>query len=189
MLADLASALRALRRAPGFVAAAVLTLALGIGATTAIFTVVDGMLLRPLPYGDAVRLVTVWSHATQPTAQTPPSYPDFADWRRSVSGPGRPFVDLGFARSEGLLLRGTESAADVNVAFVSDGFLRVLDGRPLLGRTFRAEEERPGGPRVIVLGYRLWRNRFGADPSIVGRTLEFAQGSYTVVGVMPAGYE
>ncbi|AHG87816.1 permease [Gemmatirosa kalamazoonensis] len=188
MPSDLTLALRSLRRAPGFLTAVVLTLALGIGATTAIFTVVDAMLLRPLPYRDAARLVAVWANpANDATIPTPASYPDFADWRAALGG--RRFDDVAFARSEGLLLRGTESAVSLNVAYVSDGFFRVLGGRPLLGRTFRPDEERAGAPHVIVLGHRLWRTRFGADPSVIGRTLDFAEGSYTVVGVMPPGYE
>ena len=189
MLADLRHALRTLRRAPGFALTAVVTLALGIGATTSIFGVVDAMLLRPLPYEAAERLVTVWSNREDPTLEVPPSYADFADWRRDASGPGRPIEDVALARSESLLLRGRESAVDVNVAFVSEGFLRLLGGRPLHGRGFTPDEERPGGPRVIVLGYRLWQARFGGDVRVVGRPVDFAQGSYTVVGVMPPGYE
>src|SRR5689334_14759719 len=151
MLAALRPALRSLARAPGFVAAAVVTLALGIGATTAIFSVVDTMLLRPLPYRDADRLATVWSHLSDATAQGPPSYADFEDWRRGTTAPGGRVEGMAFARSEGLLLRGSESAASVNVAFVSEGFFTLLGGRPLLGRTFAPEEERPGAPRVLVL--------------------------------------
>jgi predicted permease len=190
MPSDLTLALRSLRRAPGFVLAVVLTLALGIGAATAIFSVVDAMLLRPLPYRDADRLVAVWANPTNNAALTAPaSYPDFADWRASLAGPAKRLDDVAFVRSEGLLLRGGEGAVSLNVAYVSDGFFRLLGGRPLLGRTFTADEERAGAPHVIVLGHRLWRARFGADPSVVGRTLDFAEGSYTVVGVMPAGYE
>jgi putative ABC transport system permease protein len=189
MLSDLRLALRALRRTPGFVAAAVLTLGLGIGATTAIFSVVDATLLRPLPYRDAEQLVTLWSHREDPTAEIPPSYADFEDWRRGAAGPGRRVQDMAFARSESLLLRGGDGARMVNTAFVSDGFFRTVGGRPLLGRTVTADEERAGGARTIVLGHRLWQARFGGDPTVVGRTLDFAQGSYTVVGVMPPGYE
>ncbi len=189
MLSDLRLALRTLRRTPGFVAAAVLTLGIGIGDTTAIFSVVDAMLLRPLPYRDAAQLVTLWSHREDPTAEIPPSYADFDDWRRAAAGPGRRVQDMAFARSESLLLRGGDGAAMVNTAFVSDGFFRTLGGRPLLGRTFTADEERAGGTRAIVLGHRLWQSRFGGDRTVVGRTLDFAQGSYTVVGVMPPGYE
>ena len=182
-------ALRSLRRAPGFTLAAVVTLALGIGATTSIFSVVDAMLLRPLPYADADRLVAVWAHQSDPTADGPPSFADFDDWRRTTTAPGGRVEGMAFARSESLLLRGEESAVAVNTAFVSEGFFGVLGGRPLLGRTFAPEEERPGAPGVIVLGHRLWSTRFGADPRVVGRTLDFAGASYTVVGVMPPGYE
>src|SRR5689334_20934066 len=137
MPSDLTLTLRSLRRAPGFVLAVVLTLALGIGAATSIFSVVDAMLLRPLPYGDAGRLVAVWANPANNAAVTAPaSYPDFADWRAALAGPGRRFDDVAFVRSEGLLLRGGESATSLNVAYVSDGFFRLLGGRPLLGRTF-----------------------------------------------------
>jgi putative ABC transport system permease protein len=187
---DLRAAVRALRRSPGFVLAAAVALAVGIGATTAIFSVVDALLLRPMPYARGDALAVVWADVPQDrTLEMPPSYPDFVDWRAALVRPGGPLTGLAFARSHDQLLRGPESAVQVNTALVSDGFFGVLGGRPLLGRTLRPDDERPGAPRVVVLTYRLWREQFGGDPGIVGRPVSFAEGAATVVGVMPAGYE
>ena len=184
MLRDLSLAFRQLRRAPGFAAAAVLTLALGIGANTAAFSVVNGVLLKPLAYPDSDRLVSVYSTDPAGNPFYGPSYLDFRDLREASTGT---FEGMAFMRSGTLLLRGREGAEPVNAAHVSEGFFGVLGVRPALGRLFAPDEERPGGPRVIVLKYDLWQRSFGGDPAVVGRTLDFAEGAYTVVGVLPRG--
>ena len=183
---DLRFALRSLRKTPGFTLSAVLALALGIGATTAVFSVVNGVLLRPLGYADPDRLVLVYATHPRQGPFYPPSIPDFQDWRAQSRDA---FEDMAIMRGDGLLLRGTDGAQNVLVAHVSEGFFRVLGARPLLGRAFTADEERPGGPRVVVLKHATWQTRFGSDPGVVGRTLDFAEGAYTVVGVMPRGFD
>lgn len=193
MPADLRLAWRALRAAPGYALAAALTLALGIGAATSIFSVVDAVLLRPLPYRDPARVVVLWSHRSgpggDPAGEMPPSAPDVADWSAALAGPGRPFAGVAFSRSEGLRLRTPDGAVGLNAAAVSPGFFQTLGGRVLIGRTPRPDEETPGAPRVAVLTHRTWRQRFGGDPGVVGRTVAFVEGPVTIVGVMPPGYE
>jgi putative ABC transport system permease protein len=182
---ELRYALRSLRRSPSFALAAVVALGLGIGATTAVFSVVDGVLLRPLGYAEPDRLVVVYARHPQQGDFYSPSYPDFRDWRGQA---GDVFDGMAFLRSESLLLRGTDGAQRLNGAHVSEGFFAVLGTRPLLGRAFLPEEERPGGPRVLVLKYATWQGRFGGDPTVVGRTLDFGEGAYTVIGVMPRDF-
>jgi putative ABC transport system permease protein len=181
-MSDLRFALRSLRTTPGFTLAAVLALALGIGATTAVFSVVNGVLLRPLGYANPDRLVMVYATHPEQGPFYPPSIPDFEDWR---AGSRDAFEELVVMRGDALLLRGKEGAQTLLAAHVSEGFFPMLGTRPALGRWFTADEERPGGPRVAVLKHGVWRSRFGGDPSVVGRTLDFAEGAYTVVGVMP----
>jgi predicted permease len=181
-MTDLRHALRALRAAPGFTVAAVLVLALGIGATAAMFGVVDGVLLRPLPFEKPEQLVVVTSRGEREGPGFPPSVADFEDWRRDARG----LQGMALARGEALLLRGADGATSVTTAHVSDGWFRVLGLRPLLGRTFVAEEEGPAARRALVLSHALWMSQFGGDRGVVGRTLDLAEGPYVVVGVLPA---
>ena len=187
MLSDLRLAVRSLRKAPGFVLAAVVALALGIGANTAVFSVVDGVLLRPLGYTDPERLVLLYARHPQQGELNSPSYLDFLDWREASAGGGA-LEGMAFLRSETLLLRRTEGALRINGAHVSEGFFPLLGTKPLLGRTFTPGEERPGGPPVLVLKYATWQKHFGGDPGVVGRTLDFGEGAYTVIGVMPRSF-
>ncbi|MFL5582721.1 MAG: ABC transporter permease, partial [Gemmatimonadaceae bacterium] len=147
------------------------------------FSVVDAVLLRPLDYKDADRLVGLWSTHPNYGPFNLPSYPDFADWRsasKTLSG-------LAFTRGDGFLLRGPDGAERLAGARVSEGFLGVIGARAVVGRTFTADEERPGGPRVVVLGNALWRRRFGGDPKVVGTTVRLDDQAYTVVGVLTRG--
>lgn len=186
LLRDLRIAARQLRRAPGYTVAAVLALALGIGASTAVFSVVDAVLLRPLAYPDAGRLVMLWASSPAQGDRIPPSYPDFEDW----AAQGRDvFAGAAFADGDQLRLRGSEGTEMVIGAFVSPGFFSTLAARPLAGRTFLPGEERAGGDRVVVLGNALWRSRYAGDPSVVGRTITLDDSAYTVVGVMPPGVD
>jgi predicted permease len=174
---DLRHAGRSLRRTPGFAAAAVLTLALGIGATTAVFSVVDGVLLRPLVYPHAERLYTLFEAQPRGSVRSA-SYPTFQEWRRRAA----PFARLGYVRGEDVVVRGAEGPQRFVGAFVSAEYLEVLGTRPLLGRT-------PAADREAVLSHAMWRRYFAGEHSVLGRTLPTRDGPYTVVGVMPPGFE
>ena len=182
LLQDLRYAARTLAKSSGFTAVVVLTLALGIGANTAIFSVVNGVLLTPLPYRDPSRLVVVWESKGTSTHNVvnPANYMDWHDRATSFSG-------LALMSWAGLTFTGDE-AERVQGRAVTPDFFGVLGAAPLLGRTFRAEESRPHVPRVIVLSEALWRRRFGADRAIVGRAVPVAGGTARVVGVMPASF-
>ena len=178
---DLRYAGRILLREPGFTLLAVLALALGIGATTAIFTVVDSVLLRPLAYKDPDRLV-VALHG--PTASRPVSPADYLDYRRSA----RSFERLSAAQAWGATLSGGERPELVSGLQVSADLFDLLGVPPLAGRTFVEGDDEPGRDRVVVLSDALWRRRFGADPAVIGRSISLSGEPYVVVGVMPPGF-
>ena len=180
---DLRHAARSLRRSPGYAAAAGLTFALGIGATTAIFSVVQGVLLRPLPYPEPDRLAAAYARAGGGLATVSP--PDFVDWRAGAES----FAALAAWHRTQLTLVGDGGAELLAGARVTPGFFEVLGVRPALGRGFRPEEEVAGADRVAVLGHAVWRDRFGADPGVVGRTVSLDGTARRVVGVTPAGFE
>jgi predicted permease len=177
---DVRYALRALRRSPGFTAAAVLTLALGIGANTTIFSAVKGVLLQPLPYRDAGRVyLAVESSPTGGLRAA--SYPTFLDWEAQQDA----FEAIGYTRGRAELYRGSDGPENRVVAYVSPGFFDALGMPAALGRVLASGDARDGG-RVIVLSHRWWRSGFGGDPDVVGRTLTLGGRSYTVVGVAAA---
>ncbi len=182
LLRDFRYSLRLLVKEPGFTVLAVLTLALGIGATTAVFTVVDSVLLRPLPYANPERLV-VALHG--PEASAPVSPADYHDYKKS----SRAFSGLAAAQTWGVTLGGGDRPERLDALKISANLLDVLGVPPLLGRGLREGEDGPGHDQVVVLGYSLWQRRFGGDPSIVGRTIALDGHPYTVVGVMPAGFQ
>ena len=170
-LRDLRYAARTLLRSPGFALVAVATIALGIGANTAIFSVVDGVLLRPLPYREPGRLVTL-THNLSP--------PELAD----VATTSRAFESVGGAAIQPYDLKSGPEPVQGTSAMVSGGLFETLGARPLLGRALTKDDDRPGGERVAVLGHSLWTREFGGDPSIVGRTMLLGGVPWTVVGVM-----
>ncbi|MFP5289337.1 MAG: ABC transporter permease, partial [Thermoanaerobaculia bacterium] len=175
-------AFRALAGHPGYAAAAVLTLALGIGANTAIFSVADAVMLRPLPYPEPERLVDVLAVHPPDTARAGISPADFLAWR----GRGWVFQEIGAYVPFGTLdWTGGEEPVRLSRHLVSEGFLAALGVRPAAGRRFAAAEYRPGGPRVALLSHELWRTRFAADPEAVGRGLTLGGEVYQVVGVLP----
>ena len=174
---DLRYAVRGLRRAPGFTAAAVLTLALGIGANTTIFSAVNGILLRPLPYRDAGS-VYVALEASPAGGQRAASYPTFLDWQMQQDV----FEALGYARGRGEPYRGPDGPEDRGVAYVSRDFFEALGMPTALGRPLSRGDADDGG-RVVVLSHRWWHSGFGGDPGVVGKTLTLGDGTYTVVGV------
>ncbi|HEY2943634.1 MAG TPA: ABC transporter permease [Vicinamibacteria bacterium] len=181
---DVRYALRQLRRSPGFTAAAVLTVALGVGANAAMFSVLDSTLLRPLPFPGPERLVTVWKGRIDTPARTNiTSLPVFRDWRER----SRSFESLALFGSGASGYNLTDGAEPELVLGnrVTASFFTVLGVPPLLGRTLLAEEEDPGRDDVVVLSHALWTRRYGADPSVVGRAIALDGRPHTVVGVMP----
>jgi putative ABC transport system permease protein len=181
---DVRYGVRMLRRAPGFTAAAVITLGLGIGANTAIFTVVDAVLLRPLPYGDPDRLVTVGDRAPDGTSSSV-GFTTVVDWRAR----SQTFERFALMRSWMPTLVAAGEAEPVPAVRVSWNYFDMMGAHPALGRDFTADDDRPEHWRVLLLSDGLWRRRFGADPSIVGRTIVMNDREYRVIGVMPATFE
>ena len=169
---DLAYAARMLRKNPGFAAAAVLTLALGIGANTAIFSICNAVLFKPLPYAEPDRIVTLWERSSNGKLSTV-AQANFVDWRNE----SRSFSDMAPMNSSSFILGGQGEATRLVGAGVSSNFFSLLGVRLRCGRNFLPEEDRPGQNRVAILSHRIWQQRFGADREIVGRhiTLERQQ--------------
>ena len=181
MRQDSRHAARMLLQHPSFTAAAVLSLALGIGANTAIFSVVDAALLNPLPYREPDRLIAI--HGTSPkSSKNAVSYPNFLDMRART----RTFEEIAAWFIEMFTLAGQPQAERLIGGRVSASYFSILRVQPLLGRTFSAAEDQAGGPPVVLLGERLWRRRFAADPRVVGQPVTLDGKPYTVIGVMPA---
>jgi len=186
---DIRYALRTLRRSPGFTIVAVLALALGIGANTAIFSLVDAARARALPYADPTRLVALWGNVQRARVERRgASYPDFVDWRtRSTS-----FVDVAAFDGQTMTLAGADEPERISVEFVSAPYFSLLGVQPALGRAFQADEDDVAKPApVVVLSDGLWKRRFGGDPGAIGRsvTLCCAPRAYTIVGVAPRGFK
>lgn len=184
LIADARFSLRLFARKPGATLLIVLLLALGTGANTAIFSVVNAVLIKPLPYREAVRLLTVWNYNRQrgfDTEQVSP--PDYADWRAR----NHVFTDMAASTDEMYTLTGRGTPLPLIAYSFSANFFHVLSVRPLLGRTFIPAEEHAGQDRVAILSYGLWQTRFGADPNVVGQTAILDGVSHTVIGVMPKG--
>ena len=184
LIQDLRYALRALLRSPGFSALAVLTLALGIGANTAIFSVVNAVLLRPLPYPASDRIVAIWG-SYGADRQRVTAYTDVMDFRAQTTS----FDAIGVVRGESVNLTGRERPDRLNGEFVTADVFGVLGTKAGQGRTFTAEETTPGsGREVAVLSYAAWQTRFGADPGMLGRSLLLNARPHVVIGVMPPGF-
>ena len=182
MLSNVRFALRSLRRAPAFTLAAVATLALGIGANTAIFSAVNGILLNPLPYPDPDRLMVVWGRHTTIGRETA-SLPDYLDWRAEA----RSFEALAAMTNTRFNVTGAGEPEVVNGAIATADLLLVFGVVPSVGRGFRADEERGAAPRVAMLGEGYWRRRFGGAPEVVGDRILLSGVPHTVVGIVPAG--
>jgi predicted permease len=180
---DLRYGFRTLRKNPGFTAVAMLALALGIGANTAVFSVVNGVLLRPLAYPDPSRL-TMISETTPEFSQMSVAYPNFLDWRRE----SRSFTDIGAARNDDFNFTGTGQPEHLSGEYVSASLFPVLGVTPFMGRGFLPEEDRQGAPCAIVIGYAFWKVRLGADPNILGKHLTLNAMSCAVAGVLPSDF-
>jgi predicted permease len=180
---DVRFGFRSLVKSPGFAFMAVFTLAIGIGANTAIFTVLNAVLLRPLPFHDPGRLMIVSENSPQFNDMSV-SYPNFLDWR-SQNGS---FTGMALFRSDDYTLTGKGGPEHIDGREVSAGFFSLLGVAPVLGREFRAEEDRPGAAPVVMLSYGLWQRRFGGDRNILGRTIRLNDADYTVIGVLPQDF-
>jgi putative ABC transport system permease protein len=183
---DLRYGFRMLLRKPSFTIIAVVTLAFGIGANTAIFTVVNAALLRPLPFNEPERLVHLWETKQQTAfGEREASYPDYLDWKAST----KVFDGMAGYSHRSFILTGRETPDRFEGAAVTDGFFQVLGVAPVVGRGFQSGEDQPGGAKIVILSHGLWQRRFGGDPSIVGQSLVLNGNSYTVVGVLPETFQ
>src|SRR5438874_2193256 len=175
---DVRFAARSLRRRAGFTAIATITLALGIGATTTLFGVVKQVLLTPLPYGNPDRIAVVWS-AWKGFDQTWLSYDEWEGWKARIPA----FADIGLYTDGSVTFDG-DSPERIRSANVHANVFPILGVKPIFGRNFTAEEDRPNGPNVVIIGYGLWQRRFGADPAVIGRKVQISGQTSTIVGVM-----
>src|SRR5437867_7018637 len=188
MLNDLRYAIRMLLKSPGFTAVAILTLALGIGANTAIFIVINAVLLRPLPYKQPEQLAMIFATSDQGpfvTRTGPLTEPDFLAIRKGT----QTLSQVAAFSGVGLNLSGAGEPALIMGSEITINFFRLLDVQPVLGRAFLPGEEQPGHDRVVILSDKLWRRHSEADPATVGKTVRLDGITYTVVGIMPAGFQ
>lgn len=182
---DLRFALRTFRRSPAFTTVIVLILAIGIGANTAMFTLVSDILLKPLPSPDGHRIMHVGtSNVSKEAAIAGVSYPEFLDWRAQ----SRSFFDLALVQYASFNVSdGVTAAEPLDAARVTANSFRTLRVGPVLGRDFRTGEDRPGAPPVVILGYGVWMRRYGGDPGVIGKAIRVDEAPATVIGVMPEG--
>jgi putative ABC transport system permease protein len=188
LIQDIRYGLRQLRRNPGFTAIAVITLALGIGANTAIFSIVNAVLLRPLPFQDPARLVAIWEADERDASNIgPASYPDFFDWQAQ----NRVSKQMASFRPYSFTLVGTGRPMHLSGAIVSANLFSLLGVKPTLGRAFLPQENKPGGMSgndAVILSHRLWQTQFGSDSGVLGQSIRLNDHSFTIVGVMPTGF-
>lgn len=186
LVQDIRYGLRGLRKAPGFTAVAAITLALGIGATTAIFSVVNTVLLRPLPYKDSDRIVYIHTISPMfPEFQLGESKPDFDDMQSGTHS----FEAMAISQDKSANLTAPGEPEEVQSVAVSSGYLPLLGVSPVMGRTFQPEDEERKNGDVVLLSQRIWRERFGSDPNVVGKTITLEEKVYTVIGVMSGHFE
>ena len=183
LLQDVRYAFRLLAKSPGFTAIAILTLALGIGANTAIFSVVNGVLLRPLPFRDPSQLVLIAEKSSFPVIST--SYENYLDWRDQSHS----FESMEATRGGAITLTGAGDPERLNVRMVTAGLFSMLGINARVGRTFLPEEDRAGGTPVALLSYGLWQRRFGGSQEIIGKAINLDAQPYTVVGILPSGFQ
>ncbi|HYH85203.1 MAG TPA: ABC transporter permease, partial [Pyrinomonadaceae bacterium] len=185
LLQDLRYGARMLWKKPGFTAVAVLTLALGIGANSAIFSVVNAVLLRPLPFEQPERLVIPWGHKENPKEAQVVSYPDFADWRERA----QTLAGVAAYNRAGALLRVGEEQQVLSGTAASADIFKILDIKPALGRAFTPEDDKPGSPLVVLLGHGVWQRLYNSDRGVVGKQIMFGSRAATVVGVLPPDFK
>ncbi len=183
LLQDLRYALRMLWKSPGFTATAILTLALGIGANTALFSVINGVLLTPLAYPHSGELVAIYGRTTG-FDQGPINYLNFLDWQRDT----QTFSSMAIYRNQDYNFTGAGEAERLSGNMISAEFFSTLGVRPVLGRTFRSDDDRPGTAPAVILGGGFWKRKFGSSLEIIGKPIVLNGVSYTIVGVIPAGF-
>ncbi len=183
LLQDIKFGLRTLAKNPGFTTVAVLTLALGIGANTAIFSVVNGVLLSPLPYSQPDRLVALYSSDANFSRKSI-SYPNFLDWVRD----NRSFSDLAAYREDDFTLTGTGEPERVPVEMISASFFPLLGVKPVIGRPFTPEEDQVGAGPVVLISEGFWNRKFGASREVLGKSIQLNSAAYTIVGVIPSSF-
>jgi predicted permease len=188
LAADLRYALRLFAKAPGLVSVALLALALGVGAATTVFSLINAVLIRSLPYGGAERLVYLWSplprYQNLPR-ELGPSFADVLAWRASV----RSFSEIALLRQRPVMLDfGNGTPVWLGGAFVSGNFLRTMQASPQLGRAIDENDDRPGHDRVALISDAVWRSQFGRDPGVLEKTVQLGQSAYRIVGVMPPAF-
>jgi putative ABC transport system permease protein len=181
---DLRYGARMLVKQPGFTLIAVITLSLGIGANTAIFSVVNALLLRPLPYAESERLMLL-SEKTRAGERQSASYPNYADWRARAQS----FEGMAIGWSQNFTLTGGDGAARVSGYTVNWNFFPLLRVQPQLGRMFTDADDRYGAARTVIISHGFWQRRFGGEPNVVGQALRLANETYTVIGVLPPSFE
>ena len=182
-LLDLRYAIRMLLKSPGFAVVAVFTLALGISANTALFTVVNGVLLNPLPYSHSEQLVAVYA-TTPGVDRGPATYLNFLDWQRQA----QTFASMAMYRGQDYNVTGSGEAERLNGYMISADFFSTLDINPVIGRTFRPDDDQSGAAPVVILSGGLWKRKFGSSADVLGKSLILNGTSYTVVGVIPSGF-
>src|SRR5262249_22225248 len=182
---DLRYGARMLLKNSGFTLVATLTLALGIGANTAIFSVVNSLLLRPLPYSNSERLAIIWTHS--PGANVAQDWPSPGQFS-AIKSRASVFEELAIAHGESVILTSQSMPERLGAVRVSSVMFSLLSAQPLLGRVFLPEEDAPGKLRTVILSYGLWQRRFCGDPKGLGQAVTVDGVSYTIVGVMPADF-
>jgi predicted permease len=185
MMQDLCAAFRSLTRAPGFALATILMLAVGIGANTALFSVIDTVLLRDLPYENPDRVVTLWEYEKVANERADVSAPNYADWRARAKS----FELMAIAEPYTFDFYGASEPVVWRAGLVTEGFFEAIGARTLLGRTFGADDYRPGQDKVVVLGFNIWQQYFGGDRRVVGSTINLDEQPHTVVGVLPRDFQ
>jgi len=182
---DLRYGWRVMRRSPGFAAVAILTLAIGIGANAAIFSIVNGVLLRPLPFPDSSRIVTIWeTDANRNVVRGTASPAEFLDW----CDMNHSFAELSGWRSLLFTITGSGDAEQVHGSQVSGNFFRMLGVGPVIGRDFSSEDEKPGREQVAILTYALWQRHYGGDSSVIGKSILLDEKPYTIIGILPRSF-
>lgn len=183
LIEDMRFGLRMLRKSPGFAAVALITLSLGIGANTALFSVVNGVLLNPLPFPQPGQLITL--HESKPNFEGGSvSYPSFLDWQKD----NRTFSAMAISRRYAYMLTGTAESEQVNSEFVSSDFFPILGVKPILGRGFRPGEDRVGAAPIAMISEGFWQRKLGSAPDVLNKTLTLDARNYTIVGVIPASF-